>query len=212
MADLFSDSIPTVPGEYWIRSKVDGKLDLYPFNGNEESHWSEYFLIYWSIGPKVLSPEETDRANWVMANLQYLQVDNWNNEYSCSLGAFGDDRVGYGNTVEAAIDAYRNLPESQISQVPPIPPVPQSDRESFLAHLEQASATVATWPEWKQNVLRDSDKPEVSTPRTPIVPGEEVKPADVASQSKENCDHVNMNKEMSMCFDCGQVWRERFSI
>jgi len=32
-----------------------------------------------------------------------------------------------------------------------------------------ACALVATWQEWKQNILEQADKPTVAVPRTPII-------------------------------------------
>lgn len=40
--------------------------------------------------------------------------------------------------------------------------------EEFEKHLKAASAIVATWPKWKQNILADSSKPMMSEPRTPV--------------------------------------------
>lgn len=37
--------------------------------------------------------------------------------------------------------------------------------EEFREALELAAAEVATWPEWKRNVVRDSMSPTVPTPR-----------------------------------------------
>lgn len=44
--------------------------------------------------------------------------------------------------------------------------LPKSLRES----MDDASRIVATWPEWKQNILRDSAKPTLDVPRTPVSP------------------------------------------
>ncbi len=35
--------------------------------------------------------------------------------------------------------------------------------------IANARALVATWPEWKRNILRDSASPTVRVPRTPII-------------------------------------------
>ena len=40
-------------------------------------------------------------------------------------------------------------------------------RKETVEKLEQASALVATWPAWKRNLLRDSNK-STTTPRQPI--------------------------------------------
>lgn len=42
------------------------------------------------------------------------------------------------------------------------------DRETFMNHLSLASALVATWPEWKQNILSDALSPTVRVPREPM--------------------------------------------
>jgi hypothetical protein len=41
-------------------------------------------------------------------------------------------------------------------------------QEEFKKQFEIASALVATWPVWKQNILEYSSKPTVSVPRTPV--------------------------------------------
>ena len=38
-------------------------------------------------------------------------------------------------------------------------------KKKFIEHLETASKIVATWPKWKQNILRDSQKSTRSEPR-----------------------------------------------
>lgn len=42
------------------------------------------------------------------------------------------------------------------------------DIAHFRKHLENASAIVATWPLWKQNILDISQSPTVKTPRKPV--------------------------------------------
>ena len=41
-------------------------------------------------------------------------------------------------------------------------------QEEFKKQFDIASALVATWPVWKQNILEYSSKPTVSVPRTPV--------------------------------------------
>lgn len=47
---------------------------------------------------------------------------------------------------------------------------PASDvaAERLAKHCEDAAAIVATWPEWKRNILRHSGEPTNSEPRRPI--------------------------------------------
>lgn len=44
--------------------------------------------------------------------------------------------------------------------------------EEFRKHLEWAAALVATWPEWKRNILKHSLSPTVSVPRKPVNNGQ----------------------------------------
>jgi hypothetical protein len=41
-------------------------------------------------------------------------------------------------------------------------------QEEFKKQFEIASALVATWPVWKQNILEYSSSPTVSVARTPV--------------------------------------------
>jgi len=45
---------------------------------------------------------------------------------------------------------------------------PKLTKEEFVAHLKRASAIVASWPEWKRNILVSMSSPTVKTPREPI--------------------------------------------
>lgn len=37
------------------------------------------------------------------------------------------------------------------------------------AHFENVERIIASWPEWKRNLLQDSHKPMRSTPRPPVI-------------------------------------------
>lgn len=69
--------------------------------------------------------------------------------------------------------------------------------EEFLAHLNRASAIVATWPKWKQNLLEDSSKPFCDVPRTPVDNSQVVR-------------RVYGGGEMAECggFDDNGLWRD----
>ena len=41
-------------------------------------------------------------------------------------------------------------------------------KEDFAAFLQWASAVVSQWPQWKQNVLKNSMRPTRSSPRVPV--------------------------------------------
>lgn len=45
----------------------------------------------------------------------------------------------------------------------------KTDRQRFLNHLEWASRIVKTWPAWKRNILKNSSKSTLSTPRKPVL-------------------------------------------
>lgn len=41
--------------------------------------------------------------------------------------------------------------------------------EQIVQVIKDAEKLVASWPEWKRNILRDSAKSTVSVPRQPVV-------------------------------------------
>ena len=43
-----------------------------------------------------------------------------------------------------------------------------TQREIVDQQIAKANILIATWPNWKQNILVHSSKPTVSTPRTPV--------------------------------------------
>jgi hypothetical protein len=50
--------------------------------------------------------------------------------------------------------------------------VQKLDSLAFVDHLALAAKVVESWPAWKRNLLENSSKPTMSTPRTPIVPND----------------------------------------
>lgn len=46
-------------------------------------------------------------------------------------------------------------------------------RSRIEAVIRHASKIVATWPKWKQNILVNSAKPMLDTPRKPCVPSDD---------------------------------------
>jgi hypothetical protein len=52
--------------------------------------------------------------------------------------------------------------------------------EQFREHLKRAAAMVATWPAWKQNILKHSGEPMSETPREPVDNFSEFDPPDAA--------------------------------
>jgi len=160
MRDIFKNEIPVTAGEYWIRQKNGDTVRTLWIYANES--WQSQLLNFWDIGPRVLTPEETDRATWLMANLRDIQIGDTTSGRVAFHLADDVPIIGHGDTIEAAIDDYREKIE------PTRKPEPQTEVDEFQQHIENASATVATWPEWKQNVLRNSDKANCDVPRMPV--------------------------------------------
>ena len=49
-------------------------------------------------------------------------------------------------------------------------------KEEIRERMEAATVLVKAWPEWKQNILAQSSRPTVSTPREPVSSQASVEP------------------------------------
>ncbi len=41
--------------------------------------------------------------------------------------------------------------------------------EELKRHIERVTKLVESWPKWKQDILKNSNKPTVDVPREPVV-------------------------------------------
>lgn len=77
--------------------------------------------------------------------------------------------------------------------------------EQLQQQIQEATELIASWPEWKRNVLRDSGKSMCDVPRKPIIQQEES--MDCATQSsdeleklrEENTQLKSQNRDMILC-------------
>ncbi len=157
--DIYSDQVPDHPCQRWIRSRNSETTKAHYFTGEESSGWAVNFLRWWRVGPVVATPEAQERSQWLIENLQRVQIGTTvSGQFVFSLGE--ETVPGRGDTIAQAIDAFRG-------RVPATPTA--TPKDEFQAHMDRAATQVSTWPEWKQGVLEHSSSPTVSVPRAPVV-------------------------------------------
>jgi 3-oxoacyl-[acyl-carrier-protein] synthase III len=61
----------------------------------------------------------------------------------------------YDKQQKDAIEDMQNVHDEKLKEID----TKLDEIDQFLTHLEKASKVVATWPEWKQNILGGSPPP-----------------------------------------------------
>ncbi len=87
-----------------------------------------------------------------------------------SPAGFGEGVLAALQSLRDDLDAERKEIGTRIFQVDQAMDALYREQgvSEMMIHCKRASREVATWPEWRRNILSDSGKPSVATPRKPV--------------------------------------------